>query len=224
MDNINTKEYWDFRFESGDWEEKRGREQTRLFAEEQVGLFGLPESFSGTITDFGCGLGDAVEIYRRHFPKANITGIDISSNAISKCREFYGSIACFDQGEAEDVNYSDVIIASNVFEHLTDDKRIASVLMNKCNTLFIVVPYNERIVPGTEHVNSYSRHSFDYLGHVTYQIYRSKGWGSRGLRLLYNVYFKNIFRPLFGKKFARVPKQIMYKVTNRHLKIIRQKT
>ena len=121
--NINTKEYWDIRFSTQDWEKKSGRQQTRAFAEEQCKRLNLPKNFDGIITDFGCGLGDAIPIYRKTFPYAVLRGYDISTEAIIKCREVYGSLASFEQGNAEEVKYSDIIISSNVFEHLSRSER-----------------------------------------------------------------------------------------------------
>jgi hypothetical protein len=40
-------------------------------------------------------------------------------------------------------------------EHLTDNKKFISDLMKKCQKLFVAVPYQEKLVPNGEHVNSY---------------------------------------------------------------------
>ena len=82
--NINTKEYWDRRFSTEDWENKSGRQQTRSFAEEQCKRLDVPKSFNGVITDFGCGLGDAMPVYKKFFPQAVLRGYDLSTEAISK--------------------------------------------------------------------------------------------------------------------------------------------
>ena len=96
--NINTKDYWNSRFGTGDWESKGGFSQTRAFAESQVLHFGLPEDFSGTLCDFGCGAGDAFPVYRVTYPNAKLIGVDFSSKAIQLCREKYSSIAEFIKG------------------------------------------------------------------------------------------------------------------------------
>jgi cyclopropane fatty-acyl-phospholipid synthase-like methyltransferase len=83
MININTKKYWDNRFEQN-WEKQNGRLQTQSFAESQMTLLELSSDFSGTILDFGCGLGDAMPVYKRSFPKAKLIGVDISSVGIKK--------------------------------------------------------------------------------------------------------------------------------------------
>jgi len=143
IDNINTSEYWDNRFSTGDWEEKQGRWQTESFARGQMRYIKSGIDFKGTILDFGCGLGDAMPVYKEYFPNANIVGIDHSQIAIDMSRKKYGSIASFIKGDHNNVPYVDIIIASNVFEHLTDDRKIAKLLLSKCKALYIIVPYKE---------------------------------------------------------------------------------
>lgn len=212
MKNINTKSYWDNRFKSGDWENKSGRKQTQDFATSQIVNFNIPANFSGSILDFGCALGDAIPIYKKHFPFAQLYGIDISEDAIKKCREQYGELATFIQGTHEDVPPVDIIIASNVFEHLSNDIDVARVLFDKCKELYIIVPYNEDLKNCfSEHVNSYQ---IDYFKPVidkyNTKVFSSRGWSQFGWNLYVNVWFKNLFRPIFGKKYVRRSFQIMY--------------
>lgn len=162
--NINTKAYWEERFASGDWEEQHGRLQTRSFAKAQVKYFKIPPSFDGTILDFGCGLGDAIPVYRSAFPNARFIGVDISDSAIDLCRRRYGHIAQFIQGDHTSVPLADIIIASNVFEHLDNDREVAAHLLGKCKDLYIIVPYKEETAPGAEHVNSYDENYFWSVG------------------------------------------------------------
>jgi len=212
--NINTKEYWDNRFSSNDWEKKRGIWQTESFAKGQVKHLNIASDFRGTLLDFGCGLGDAMPIYKANFPYAKLIGIDISQSAIDKCRDKYKEIAMFMQGDHSNFPKVDVIIASNVFEHLSNDRDIAKHLLSKCNHLFIVVPYKEMPLC-SEHINSYDEHYFSALGEYNYTIFPCIGWTQYGIRRLwYNVYFKNIFRFLLGKKICTRAMQIMFRFEN----------
>jgi SAM-dependent methyltransferase len=211
--NINTRRYWENRFASGDWELKRGRWQTESFAKGQVRHLGIGKEFEGTLLDFGCGLGDAIPIYRKHFPKAKLIGVDISQSAIDICKEMYGTEARFLQGDHNSVPQVDIIIASNVFEHLTDDRNVARHLLSKCNSLYIVVPYREwPLSSGFEHVNSYDTNYFQELGKYTYDIFPCVGWSAYGFKALwYGTYFKNIFRLLSGRPLCRRQMQIIFK-------------
>lgn len=212
--NINTEDYWEKRFAMGDWEKKLGRNQTRLFAETQVKYLKIASDFSGKILDFGCGLGDAIPVYRNTYPRAKLFGMDISETAISKCIEKYGTIAQFVQGDYTNVPEVDVIIASNVFEHLSDDIRVAAHLLTKCHELFIITPYKETITPGSEHINSYDEDYFRTLRPYNYRIFFSKGWGLHGWYLWLNQYPKNILRPFLGKQLVRRKRQIMFHFVN----------
>jgi SAM-dependent methyltransferase len=171
----------------------------------------IPEDFDGTILDFGCGLGDAIPIYRQAFPKAKFIGMDISQTAIDKCHDSFGSMATFMQGDYKDTPEVDIIISSNVFEHLSNDREIAKHLLTKCRSLNIIVPYREYPLC-SEHINSYEKEYFNEIGHSDCQVFPCKGWTPYGLRALYyNIYFKNIFRFLLGKPVIRRNMQIIYR-------------
>lgn len=216
MKNINTKSYWDERFKSGDWEDKSGRTQTQNFAISQVRHFKIPADFSGSILDFGCALGDAIPVYKKYFPLAKLYGMDISEEAVAKCREKYGHLATFFQGSHETAPDVDIIIASNVFEHLSDDKNIARQLLKKCKELFIVVPYNEDLKRSiSEHINTYQQNSFKSVSNnYTTTVFASRGWTQYGWDLYVDIYLKNLFRPLFSKDRIHRYFQIMFHFKN----------
>lgn len=207
--NINTREYWERRFSSGDWENASGRVQTRDFAEALVPHLGLDETFRGTLLDFGCGLGDAMPVYRRHFPRAKILGMDISEYAMRECRQCYGNIAQFTQGEAAQAPEADIIVASNVLEHLDDDIGVARMLLAKCRHLFIVVPYREWPMD-KEHVRNYDNSSFSELKPIRRTVFTSRSWSESGLRLWRRIYLKNLVRTLAARRRHRRGLQIMY--------------
>lgn len=88
MSDINTKEYWDERFGSGNWG-RGGRRQTFEYSKANVDHLRIPEDFNGTILDFGCALGDTIPVYKTKFPKAKIGGYDISQEAIDYFKRNY---------------------------------------------------------------------------------------------------------------------------------------
>src|SRR5579872_1299297 len=75
-----------------------GRQQTRLFAQafHRHAKVRLKPDFS--LLDVGCALGDALPVWRQHYPKARLYGCDFSGTAIRRCQEVYGSIAHFFKG------------------------------------------------------------------------------------------------------------------------------
>lgn len=210
MINMNTKEYWEQRFSSGDWEDRRGRKQTADFARAQVPRFGLPKDFSGKLLDFGCGLGDAIPVYREAFLDARLQGLDISVSAIEQCRHLYGRIATFSAGTHLDVGKVDVIVASNVFEHLDDDLGVAKCLLEKCKLLIITVPYNEDPLCN-EHVRAYDEHYFDSLGRVEHCIFLSKGWSEYG-RNLWRLNVENAWNRVLSRPTKLRRSQVMFKI------------
>ena len=207
--NINTREYWEGRFSSGDWENASGRTQTRDFAEALAPRLGLDETFQGTLLDFGCGLGDALPVYREHFPRAKLLGMDISEHAVCKCRQRYGNIAQFMRGDATQIPDTDVIVTSNVLEHLDDDIGVARTLLARCRRLFIVVPYKEWPMD-REHVRSYDDLSFSELRPICRTVFASHSWSEFGLKLWRKIYLKNLFRALGGFSCHKRRLQIMY--------------
>ncbi len=214
--NINTREYWERRFARGDWESRGGRGQTRVFAETQIPLLKIPADFPGTILDFGCGLGDAIPVYHRAFPQARLMGIDLSQAAIESCRRDYGDLAEFHQGDHHQVPHVDVIIASNVLEHLSKDQDVARHLVGRCRELYIIVPYRQVLAQNSEHVNTYDEHSFDALGPVECTIFLSRGWSQYGWDLWFRTYALNLVRPLLGKRVISRHRQILFHLTSRH--------
>jgi len=214
--NINSADHWDKRFESGDWDNKRGRSQTESFARAQIPLLGLDHNFAGSLLDFGCGLGDAFPLYRLAFPRASLLGVDHSRSAIEICSRQHGAIACFLVGDHSVVPPVDVIIASNVLEHVTGDLDVAGHLLAQCRQLFVVVPYREQLAPGGEHVNRYDEKSFADLRPVSIQVFVTRGWSQYGLALWYRVHAKNIARALFGKPLRHRRKQVLFRFVNRN--------
>lgn len=208
VEKLNSKEYWEYRFSNGDWEDKNGRNQTTSFAEAQVNFLRVPRHFEGRMLDFGCGLGDAIPVYRKKFPKAKLMGVDVSESAIIKCRLHYGDMAEFIQGTHLDVPESEIIIASNVFEHLENDIEVARSLLKKCQYLYIVVPYKEDPL-FNEHIRAYDETYFQSLGEYNYYIYPSKGWSEYGVSYA-KLMIKNVLRKMARSEVRPRKMQIMY--------------
>jgi cyclopropane fatty-acyl-phospholipid synthase-like methyltransferase len=207
---VNSQEYWDWRFESGDWVANGAREQTRSFAIAQTSLFPIGKDFQGTLLDFGCALGDAFPVYREKYPQATLVGVDFSMQAVERCRETYGKLATFFCASHEDCPHADVIVCSNVLEHLKDDLAVAKTLQERCRLLLIVVPYREQYLIA-EHVRRYNRKYFRDLGCIKTEVFAARGWSQFGFRQhWWEIRIKNALRPFFGKRKLRRRLQILY--------------
>lgn len=213
MSNINTKKYWDDRFIE-DWERKKGRVQTENFAREQIKYFDIEKDFSGSILDFGCGLGDAIPVYKENYPNAKISGVDISTTGIEKCNKRYGEIANFIAGSYDDVPEVDVIISSNVFEHLSHNIDVAKKLIDRCKKLYIIVPYKEYPL-SLEHINTYDEFYFHEINPDRTIIFQSKGWTEYGMSLL-KLNVVNCIKKIFGIHIKERSRQIMFEFTNKN--------
>ncbi len=210
--NINTLDYWNCRFGTGDWKDKGGFSQTRLFAECQIEYLGIHKEFSGVLCDFGCGAGDAFPVYRAAFPNAKLVGVDFSSEAIQLCREKYSDLAEFIVGDCKAVPNCDVIIVSNVLEHLDDDNIVISNLLERSRNLFVIVPFQETQLCA-EHVRSYSYDAMSEFPVVKKIVFASRGWSEFGfISLFINIRVTNIFRKLFGRPVRSRRMQILFEM------------
>jgi SAM-dependent methyltransferase len=170
MSEINSPAYWDHRFHSGDWELRAGRWQTRCFAAcflRQVSLPAAPFS----LLDFGCALGEGVAALHAAAPHGAYAGCDISPAAIEKARQRYGGLARFFTADAATLDgVWDIILCSNVLEHVTEPLAVAERLLAHCRTLYVMTPYRETyrgqpIAPNAvlEHQRTFDEESFDIL-------------------------------------------------------------
>lgn len=214
MTNINSKYYWEKRFYSGDWESKNGRLQTLNFAKYQIKYLDINKDFKGTILDFGCALGDAFPIYNKYYPNAKLIGIDISETAIEFCKKNYRNISDFYCDSYMGIPNVDIIIASNIFEHLDNDIEVAKYLINKCKKLYIIVPYKEYPLICLEHLNVYDEFYFDILGKSKFKIFTSYYWGPNNFISLIKFYIKNLFLILRKEKNYSRPSQILFEFKN----------
>jgi len=170
MNNINTKGYWEDRFSSGSWNDS-GKKQTEEYAKANISAMNINPDFNGKIIDFGCALGDAIPLYKKFFPIAKIIGLDISEAAIEICRKRYGNIAEFYATETSEIPNAEIIIASHVMEHITDDEKLVSELLTKCSQLFVFVPYKETPL-FVEHVNYYDENYYKNLGKIDSKVFK----------------------------------------------------
>lgn len=211
--NINTSEQWNHLFRTKKWELRGGYSQTKNFAKAQISQFNISSDFNGTICDFGCGAGDAFPVYHHTYPNATLIGVDFSKEAIKLCIDKYNNLAKFYCGTANDVPIVDIIICSNVIEHIIDDINIVKQLLMRCKTLYIIVPYEEQLFSlfdEYQHIQTYNENSFFDLKPIRISIFFSKGWTQYGFDLWINVYVKNIIRFLIRKTLQKRKKQIMF--------------
>lgn len=151
MEQINSKEYWNNRFKTNDWNEHLGMEQTRYFAQLACEL--MPGWFikdvcrnEYTICDLGCAEGDALPILQSVFSTAKIVGEDFSNEAITRASKKYGEyffkVSNMLQPENEDIY--PVIFSSNTIEHFRNTYQLLKMLEKRTsNYLVLLIPFRE---------------------------------------------------------------------------------
>ncbi len=159
---INSKEYWDDRFKSGNWDAYKGDEQTLHFYTLLVNS--LPKELQEEILnsrhdifDFGCAQGEGTEYFANIFLNSNVIGVDISHEAIkiAKQKNKKASFMCADLK-----NYNtrwDILISSNTLEHFENPWEILEQLADKTQKyLIILVPFDQKNIPDGEHFYSFN--------------------------------------------------------------------
>lgn len=121
-EEINSESYWNRRF-AVDWDDNKGREQTRFFA--GLAVSNLPgwlvrdiRRDSLSVCDWGCAEGDGVDVLQSHLG-VPVTGIDFSLSAIEKARSYYPGrqFVCADYLSEQSHPEFDVFFSSNTLEH-----------------------------------------------------------------------------------------------------------
>lgn len=208
---LNSRDYWEQRFGSGDWVQKGGRSQTREFAHSYIPRLRLDATFDGTLCDFGCGSGDGMPEYRAAFPRATLVGVDFSAEATKLSRTQYGTLAAFLCGGAEVVPECDVIVCSNVLEHVSNDTEVMAKLQSRCRRLFVVVPYLEQPLC-SEHVRAYSRDAYENFKPNRIEVYACRGWSEYGCSRI-RMYLLNPIHFIQGHSWRRRRRQILFEIS-----------
>ena len=104
-------------------------ESPAYFAEKRVEytalwLHELGKSEAGRIADFGCGVGSSTPHFRRHFPQAELLGLDVSAPSIQRARELHGDASTFALlQDAGNVAECDLVYCNGVFHHIAPRDR-----------------------------------------------------------------------------------------------------
>ena len=223
--NPNTRQHSESAFVPGGvWDQKQGREQTRLFAECFHRHVKVPYQGAFSMLDVGCGLGDSIPLWRQNYPEAQLFGCDVAQVAVDRCLESYGMIGRFFRASFEEIRGNwDVIYCSNVLEHFEQHAEIANCLLSLCRILYVMTPYAETrdgkpLTPesGEFHVATLDKMTFSTLersgkASVTAKVVRAPGAWSPN----WKGELKWALRRAFLQTKDRPPRQIIYAITNR---------
>lgn len=155
--NINTKEYWDNRFKSKNWEYSQGIEQSNMFADMIIRNINQRVLYeTNSALDVGCGLGQFCKKWSEATGTEDVEGYDFSEECCIRAKELNPSFDFLFEFPKRDY---DAVFSSNVFEHVDDFWPLLNRMFN-CAEKFIVllVPFNSFI--GGEHVRTFSGSEF----------------------------------------------------------------
>ncbi len=170
QENINTPEYWDKigreEFEAGELREFHWRFDPIV-----------QELRGDTILDVGCGTGALCRRINSSLDgSAQVYGVDFSPEQIKICNEISRSRSdlypteYYAVGDAYKLPYSDArftsVVCSEVLEHLDSPRRAIREMLRVLKPggrLVVTVPFNEVIVPGSEHVNTFTEETFSAI-------------------------------------------------------------
>ena len=162
---INSLEWWNDYFQA-QWEQNDGRAQTRHFMAQLVEHLPAREhrwisSAKRTILDWGCALGDGVDILQAAFPSCEVSGLDFSPVALQKATASYPNYSfLLAENGAIPFDY-DVIVTSNCLEHYSLPFELAGRHVERARYLYIMmVPFDEPHPVHESHVQRFTIDSF----------------------------------------------------------------
>jgi spore maturation protein CgeB len=202
---INSPDFWEEKFYSGQWQAKKGHSYTQIYAE--CLLDHLPEWIAEdikkrhlSICDWGCAEGQAVRLYSEYFPDNEICGVDVSKSAIKNASIQFPESEFFREDWLSDstpVKQYDVVITSHVLEHFERPVEVVipRLLQFTQKYLLILVPFEEQYPLCKAHCLSFHYESFPVIIEkatcVYFDVIRPGLAGWKGRQAVV-VYMKNI--------------------------------
>lgn len=161
MGIVNSKEYWDQRFEEGDWDAKGGREQSLFFS--KVAHCAMPDFLvrdlsknSWSVVDVGCAEGEGTAYLARQFPLCHFTGVDFSEKAIQKAAQRHSNCDFAVSDIYKEVVAADVVFSSNTLEHLRDPRTLMERMCAAAGKYTVLLLPLEDSLDIEEHINIFS--------------------------------------------------------------------
>lgn len=158
MINLNTKEYWDKK-----WNDPARRVEKYSM---QQAWWHIRKTNAKSVLDIGCGNGKLLWGVKEG---REVFGIDISEVAINRMKKEYGIngkvMDAYDLDKLEQT--FDCIVMNHLLEHLSRDKEIVEKCFDRLNpngTFFVAVPNNMSGPEETgEHMQKYDKFNLKVL-------------------------------------------------------------
>jgi|CXWL01.1.fsa_nt_gi glycosyltransferase involved in cell wall biosynthesis len=147
---VNSAQYWENRFATGDWAQKHGEGQTRFFGKLALQL--LPpwvlediRKHRRALCDVGCAEGAACEVWAEACPEITVSGVDFSAAAVARASDLHPNISFFHGDLDAAPPETEVVFCSNVLEHLSGPEEHLKKWASRPNVkhLIVLVPLHE---------------------------------------------------------------------------------
>jgi 2-polyprenyl-3-methyl-5-hydroxy-6-metoxy-1,4-benzoquinol methylase len=201
--NTNSKtlyETWDKRWKGSEEEERLTFIGKIMFkAKEKVLATAINDITNANVIEVGCGLGHTMEVYKKN--GLNCVGIDVSSHAISVCRNKGLNVT---QRKLEDITEKyDLVSSDGMLEHFLNFEPYAQQLMNISKDYVLLIQPNHdsfwgktlaylaELLRGRENVFEYNYRIKDFI-----TVFQNNGFMITGN---YPI-FCDVFRLLLFKK------------------------
>jgi len=158
--NINTKRYWDKKLsvKGNTW---------RDFPYSFLIEF-LPKDEAFSLLDIGCALGDGCILLKKYFPKAEISGADLSRVGIEKAKRKTNQVNFFILDILKEIppKKYDYITLVSTLEHFNEPYYIVEKCLKFVDkALFVISPYTReftepRLYGVSQHRYLYNENSF----------------------------------------------------------------
>lgn len=145
---VNSREWWETYFES-EWLRYGGPHQTRHFMQRLVQELPLEHYESlrlhaYSILDWGCALGEGVEVLRSAFPYCFPCGLDFAARAVEEARRRHPFCEFIHTPGGSIPRPFDGIVTSNCLEHFADPLAVVRSHLSSCRRLYAaLVPFEE---------------------------------------------------------------------------------
>jgi SAM-dependent methyltransferase len=153
-----------------------------------------------SIADVGCGIGSLISELRIKYPNVLLQGFDISNTAIEIAteREQHAGFLFLDIEKEPSLLAYDLVICSEVLEHIYEDKMAVKHLCAMCRKSLIITVPGGRMRPHESRLGHYRNYSVEHLtGYITangFAVQRLIQWGF--------PFYSPIYRDLMESKLG----------------------
>lgn len=189
---MSARDYWEGRYSHAEGEAHHADQNRHISADflaaiiEREGAVLAALGAARSVIEIGCGTGDFVALFHRHFGFARSIGLDLSSEAITVARRRHGdtgveyiqldvSLPSFFEG-------LDLALCSNTLEHFQNPWKVLNGMLQMAPQALVLVPYAQPCTDGYDHeggaghVFTFTEESFADYRLLDWFLFTTPGW------------------------------------------------